>query len=57
MKLWELFKEAFTKYFGEWVGTRREKGWKANLFFIPLILAIVVIAAILVKIYIPPEWL
>lgn len=57
MKLWELFKEWWRGYRKEFIASRKAKPWKANLFFIPIIFAIAVVFVILVKMFIPPEWL
>jgi hypothetical protein len=54
MVLWDLFVEVFEKYNHEFWARRKKMNWKANLFFIPLVLAIFIALIVLFQTFIYP---
>jgi hypothetical protein len=54
MLLVDLFKEVFSEYRKKWWKSRMEKPWTENLFFIPLVLAIIVLLIIIFQTFIFP---
>ncbi len=54
MKLWELAQEVFWEYFHKFRDDRLKRPWKENLFFIPIVIAIVVALIVLIQTFVYP---